>query len=98
MDFIYTYNTVDHPEGKFDTTTLSNRIFYAFNTELFVKSYVQWNDLDKRFSFNFLGSYEYRPGSDIALVYNEIRDRFQSLRLAPRDRILMLKWTYNLRF
>ncbi len=98
IDFIYTYNTVDHPAGKFDTTTLSNRIFYAFNTELFVKSYVQWNDLDKRFSFNFLGSYEYRPGSDIALVYNEIRDRFQSPHLAPRDRILMLKWTYNLRF
>ncbi len=98
IDFIYTYNTVDHPEGKFDTTTISNRIFYAFNTELFVKSYVQWNDLDKRFSFNFLGSYEYRPGSDIALVYNEIRDRFQSPHLAPRDRILMLKWTYNLRF
>ena len=98
VDFIYTYNTVDHPAGRFDTTTLSNRIFYAFNTELFVKSYVQWNDLDKRFSFNFLGSYEYRPGSDIALVYNEIRDRFQSPHLAPRDRILMLKWTYNLRF
>lgn len=98
VDFIYTYNTVDHPEGTFDTTTLNNRIFYAFNTELFVKSYVQWNDLDKRFSFNFLGSYEYRPGSDIALVYNEIRDRFQSPHLAVRDRILMLKWTYNLRF
>lgn len=98
VDFIYTYNTLDNPEGTFDTTTLSNRIFYAFNTELFVKSYVQWNDLDKRFSFNFLGSYEYRPGSDIALVYNEIRDRFQSPHLAPRDRILMLKWTYNLRF
>ncbi len=98
VDFIYTYNTVDHPAGKFDTTTISNRILYAFNPELFVKSYVQWNDLDKRFSFNFLGSYEYRPGSDIALVYNEIRDRFQSPHLAPRDRILMLKWTYNLRF
>ncbi len=98
VDFIYTYNTVDHPAGSFDTATLSNRIFYAFSTEVFVKSYVQWNDLDKRFSFNFLGNYEYRPGSDIALVYNEIRDRFQSPHLAVRDRILMLKWTYNLRF
>ena len=98
VDFIYTYNTVDHPAGTFDTTTLSNRIFYAFNTEFFMKSYIQWNDLDRRFSFNFLSSYEYRPGSDIALVYNEIRDRFQSPHLAVRDRIFMVKWTYNLRF
>jgi hypothetical protein len=98
IDFIYTYNAVDHPNGSFNTTTLSNRILYAFKPELFVKSYVQWNDLEKRFSFDFLASYEYRPGSDIALVYNEIRDRFQSPHLAPRDRILLIKWTYNLRF
>lgn len=98
VDFIYTYNTVNHPAGDFDTTTISNRIFYAFTTELFVKSYTQWNDLDRKFSFNFLGNWEYRPGSDLALVYNEIRDRFQSPHLAVRDRILMLKWTYNFRF
>jgi hypothetical protein len=98
VDLIYTYNTVDHPAGSFNTTTLSNRILYAFTTDLFVKSYIQWNDLDERFSMNFLLGWEYRPGSDIYLVYNEIQDRFESPNLAPRDRILMLKWTYNFRF
>jgi hypothetical protein len=98
VDVIYTFNTVDHPEGKFDTTTISNRILYAFNTELFVKSYIQWNDLEERLSANFLLGWEYRPGSDIYLVYNEIQDRFETPRLSPRDRILMLKWTYNFRF
>jgi len=98
VDFIYTYNTVEHSTGAFDTTTLSNRILYAFTTDLFVKSYIQWNNLDERFSMNFLLGWEYRPGSDIYLVYNEIQDRFDSPNLAPRDRIFMLKWTYNFRF
>lgn len=98
IDFIYTYNTVDHSLESFDTTTLSNRILYAFTTELFVKSYIQWNNLENRFSANFLAGWEYRPGSEVYIVYNEIRDRFESPTLAPRDRLLLLKWTYNFRF
>jgi hypothetical protein len=98
VDLIYTYNTVDHPEGAFNTTTISNRILYAFTTDLFVKSYIQWNNLEERFSANFLFGWEYRPGSDLYLVYNEIHDRFDSPHLVPRDRILMLKLTYNFRF
>ncbi len=98
VDFIYTYNTINHPQSDFNTTTLSNRILYAFTTDLFVKSYLQWNNLEDRFSANFLMGWEYRPGSDLYIVYNEIQDRFDSPQLAPRDRILLVKWTYNLRF
>lgn len=98
VDLIYTYNTVDHPQGAFDTTTLSNRILYAFTTDLFVKSYIQWNDLDERLSANLLLGWEYRPGSELYVVYNEIQDRFQSPQLAPRDRILLVKWAYKFRF
>jgi len=98
IDMTYTYNDVDHPAASFSTTTISNRILYAFTTELFVKSYLQWNDLEERFSANLLLGWEYRPGSDLYVVYNEIQDRFESPQLAARDRILMLKWTYNFRF
>ena len=98
VDFIYTHNTVDHPQGAFDTTTLSNRVLYAFTTDLFVKSYIQWNDLDEKVSANVLVGWEYRPGSEIYLVYDEIRDRFDRPNLAPRNRILLAKWTYKFRF
>jgi hypothetical protein len=98
VDLIYTYNTVDHPNGAFDTTTLSNRVLYAFTTDLFVKSYIQWNDLDQRLSANLLVGWEYRPGSEIYLVYDEIRDRFASPQLAPRNRLLLVKWAYKFRF
>jgi hypothetical protein len=98
VDFIYTRNTVDHPQGAFDTTTLSNRVLYAFTTDLFVKSYIQWNDLDERLSANLLVGWEYRPGSEMYLVYDEIKDRLDRPDLAPRNRILLAKWTYTFRF
>lgn len=97
VDLIYAFNNIDHPQADYHTNTLSNRILYAFNTDLFAKTFVQWNDFDKRISANFLLSYMYRPGSDIYLVYNEIRDRLLSPAMNVRDRILMLKITYNLR-
>ena len=98
VDVIYTHNAVDHPAGDFDTTTISNRVLYAFTTDLFVKSYVQWNDLDQKLSANVLVGWEYRPGSEIYLVYDEIRDHFASPNLAPRNRLLLVKWTYKFRF
>jgi hypothetical protein len=98
VDVIVTHNTVDHPRGAFDTTTVSNRVLYAFTTDLFVKSYVQWNDLDQRLSANVLVGWEYLPGSEIFLVYDEIRDRFDAPSLAPRNRMLLAKWTYRFRF
>ncbi len=97
MDLSYTYNTVDHPQAVFNTNTLSNRILYAVNTDFFAKTFIQWNDFDKRVSANFLLSYMYRPGSDIYLVYNEIRDRLLSPTMEIRNRILLLKMTYNMR-
>lgn len=98
VDVIYTHNTVDHPSGAFDATTVSNRILYAFTTDLFVKSYLQWNDLDDRFSSNLLVGWEYRPGSEIYLVYNEVRDQFDAPRLSSRGRMLLVKWAYRFRF
>jgi hypothetical protein len=89
---------VQHPKGAFDTTTVSNRVLYAFTTDVFVKSYLQWNDPDERFSSNVLVGWEYRPGSELYLVYNEIRDRFESPRLASRGRILLVKWAHRFRF
>jgi hypothetical protein len=42
--------------------------------------------------------WEYRPGSEMYLVYDEIKDRLDRPDLAPRNRILLAKWTYTFRF
>jgi hypothetical protein len=63
-----------------------------------VKTFVQWNDLDEKLSGNLLIGWEYRPGSEIYIVYDEVRDRFASPALAPRNRMLLAKVTYKFRF
>jgi hypothetical protein len=95
FELFYTYNKIVHPTAEFNTNVLSNRITYSFNTNLFAKSYVQWNELDKRISTNFLVNYRYRPGSDFYLVYNELWDSPEERPgIDISDRVLLLKFTY----
>ena len=63
-----------------------------------MKSYIQWNDLDEKVSANVLVGWEYRSGSEIYFVYDEISDRVDRPNLASRNRMLLAKWTYKFRF
>ena len=89
--FAYTYNHLDLKNGKLTSNVLATRWTHSFTPDLFAKAYLQWNSADKRFSANFLLDYTYKPRSHIYLVYNENRD---TLLNQPRDRIIMLKFTY----
>ena len=94
---VYSYNKIDHSTGRIISNIVENRITYAFTTDIFIKSYVQWNELDKRFSLNFLFYYQYTPGTDLYLVYNESRDSYLEDEIGIRDRTLLLKCTYFFR-
>jgi len=78
-EFDYRYNYVDLPLGNFHTNTAGLRAFYFFNTELYLKAYVQLND-DKliyggqeRLVSNLMLRWIYSPGSNIYFVYNDTR-------------------------
>jgi hypothetical protein len=79
MEMQYNYNHVDLPQKRFLTNTLGIRAFYFFSTELYFKTYVQWNDDKLKFGgkekiiSNFLIRWIYSPGSDIYLLYNDGR-------------------------
>ena len=94
---VYSYSKIDHPTGRLISNIIGNRITYAFTTDMFIKSYVQWNELDKKVSSNFLFYYQYRPGTDLYLVYNESRDSYLANVIGIRDRSLVLKCTYFFR-
>ncbi|MFC1731294.1 DUF5916 domain-containing protein [candidate division KSB1 bacterium] len=101
-DLNYNYNWITLPDGQFHTNTLSARISYSFNPDLFVKAYLQWyddarrNDGRDRFSGNIILRYIYMPGSDFYLVLNQ-----ESL-VGPggtetQNRTILAKLTYFLR-
>lgn len=67
-------NWVDLPQGSFRTDLAVTRINYAFNPRMFLSALVQYNTDNESFSTNLRLRWEYRPGSELFIVYTEARD------------------------
>ena len=68
------FNAIDLPEGEFTTTLAGARFNFAFNTRMFFSGLVQYNSSNDRWGNNFRLRWEYRPGSELFVVYTEERD------------------------
>lgn len=68
------FNWVDLREGKFKTTLLGARTTLAFTPRTFFSGLLQYNSSNNSFSTNLRFRWEYRPGSEMFLVYSEGRD------------------------
>ena len=83
----YSYNRVDLPEGQFTTQLVRTRTTYTVTPLMFVSALVQYNSSNDSLSTNLRLRWEYSPGSELFVVYNEDRDtdplmpdRFSELR------------------
>jgi len=99
IEFDFSFNHVNLPDGKFNTHTLGSRFYYFFSTKLYLKAYLQYNDDRKANEGNILTlsnillRWIYRPGSDLYLVYNDSRGIGPS-HVEISNRTLMLKATF----
>ncbi len=87
-------NWVELPEGNFNTHLAIARVNYSFTPRMFVGGLVQYNSSDDTFSTNLRLRWEYRPGSELFVVYTSERDtdvfdRFSQLS----NRALVVKFT-----
>ena len=83
----YSYNRVELPEGLFTTQLVRTRTTYTMTPLMFVSALVQYNSSSDSLSTNVRLRWEYTPGSELFIVYNEDRDtdplmpdRFSELR------------------
>ncbi len=97
----YSYNRVDLPEGLFATHLVRTRTTYTMTPLMFVSALVQYNSSTDSLSTNLRLRWEYTPGSELFIVYNEERDtdvlmpdRFS----ATRNRALVVKMNRLFRF
>ena len=97
----YSYNRVDLPEGLFTTHLVRTRITYTMTPLMFVSALVQYNSSGNSLSTNVRLRWEYTPGSELFIVYNEDRDtaslmpdRFSELR----NRAVVIKVNRLFRF
>jgi hypothetical protein len=67
-------NWVDIPQGSFVAKVLNSRVTYTFTPRSFVGALVQYNSDHHTLSINARFRWEYRPGSDLFVVYSDGRD------------------------
>jgi hypothetical protein len=86
------------PGQEFNTLLAATRLTYTFTPRMFLSALVQYNSASDRFSANARLRWEYRPGSEIFLVYTEERDTFDFERFPVlQNRGLVIKATSLLR-
>jgi hypothetical protein len=96
----FSRSKVDLPGGDFTADVASVQFDYGFSPRLSLRTLTQYNSFTDQLSTSGRLQYEYRPGSDIFVVYDEIR-RDPEVLSSPfaaesRDHQLIVKVTYLL--
>ena len=94
----YSLNSVTLHNGGFTTTLAGLRVTYTVTPLVFVSVLVQYNSSTSAASTNARLRWEYRPGSELFVVYNDERDTAASLVPALRNRAVIVKVNRLLRF
>ena len=93
------YNRVDLPEGRFTTNLWTTRTTYMVNPLMFVSALIQYNSSNDSVGTNVRLRWEYQPGSELFVVYNEARDTLAPQRFPElENRAFIVKINRLFRF
>ena len=93
------YNRVDLPEGLFTANLVTTRTTYTVTPLMFVSALLQYNSSSDSLSTNVRLRWEYQPGSELFVVYNEQRDTLAPRRLPElKNRAFVVKINRLFRF
>ena len=70
----FSLNWIDIPQGRFVAKVVSSRVSYAFTPRLFIAALTQYNSNNHTLGVNARLRWEYRPGSDLFVVYSDGRN------------------------
>jgi hypothetical protein len=94
----FSFNDVETPFGDFTTQLYSSRITYTVTPLMFVSGLLQYNSAANSLSTNIRLRWEYLPGSELFVVYNEGRDTLGSGVPDLQNRALVVKVNRLFRF
>jgi hypothetical protein len=95
---------VDLPGGEFTTKLIRARADYGFSPLMFASALLQYSSADRAFSSNLRFRWEYRPGSELFVVYTDERDTTEARLATPalirglKNRAFVVKVNRLLRF
>jgi hypothetical protein len=91
----YNRNDVKMPWGNFLVNLTSLRVDYTFTPRMTIRSLTQYNTSTHEVSNNIRFNLIHRPGSDLFVVYNDVRQTGLPGELFPqKDRQLVMKVNY----
>ena len=91
-------NWVDLDEGEFQATVIGSRFIYTVTPLMFVGTLVQYNSAADTVGLNVRLRWEYVPGSELFVVYNEQRDTLSPRFLGLENRAFVIKINRLFRF
>jgi hypothetical protein len=97
-------NRIDAPSGRYTTRLYRTRADYGFSPLMFLSALLQYSSGDRAFSSNLRYRWEYRPGSELFVVYTDERDTTDSRLAVPalvrgvKNRAFVVKINRLLRF
>ena len=94
----FTVNHVSLPSGTFTNAVLVGRTDYGFSPRRFMSALIQYSSSTHVLSSNFRFRWEYRPGSEMFVVYTDERDTLKPGYPDLRNRAFTVKVTRLFRF
>ena len=90
----YSLNAVDLPQGSSINHLSGSRVTYTMTPLMFTSALVQFNSATHAVSANVRFRWEYRPGSEMFVVFNEERDTLSRTFPALANRALIVKLNF----
>ena len=92
------FNRVALPQGRFTTELVTTRTTYTVTPLMFVSALVQYNSSNSSLGANIRFRWEYQPGSELFVVYNEQRDTLTPRYPELQNRAFVIKINRLFRF
>jgi hypothetical protein len=91
-------NWVDLPTGSFTATLLSARTTFSFSPRMLTAALVQYNSTSHQLTTNVRYRWEYKPLSELFIVYSDGRDTLDGASAMLVNRGFTVKLTRLFRF
>jgi hypothetical protein len=98
LEPIVSVNRVTMPYGDFTATLVGSRTTYTITPLMFVSSLAQYNSSNASLGANIRFRWEYLPGSELFVVYNEGRDTTERGIPELQNRSIVVKLNRLFRF
>ena len=91
-------NRIELPQGRFTTELVTARTTYTVTPLMFLSALVQYNSSNASLGANVRFRWEYQPGSELFVVYNEQRDTLTPRYPELQNRAFVVKINRLFRF